>query len=456
MKRFRTHLGLLLPILGLPILLAHIYLERYYLPRGDDYDFASGAKNHGIFGNVIYGYQTWEGRFSSYFLNSLIGSSGLFPYHTNAVMLVSMALFVIALALVLWRLEGKYSYLLWFDMAFIVLAMPDQIKKNAFYGMDANIEYVLPVTLTFFVLVFLNKMIRKRFEKPALLSLGFMFILIAGFNPLIAMTLIIGICGYWLSLYPQQVPQSSRLKAIFLGTMIGFAIEVIAPGNFLRLYIDTGGDLPGIFFIATRTLDELGADLPFFGTCFVYALLRAYGTGTSAASFGICKTGKAACWYGISVLTVVFATYYIVIYGYDGNHPSGRTLMLAYIVTYIAALDMSQWLARTYPLSRYAFFRYPLCRYATFSSLLVSISYLPTQGFSHLILNLENGPKMQSIGLAQIDNAYRAQAEKSAAKLIVPEIPYYIGTFFGGVAPHHDENNQAFAKYFGLTDIEFQ
>jgi len=63
---------------------------------------------------------------------------------------------------------------------------------------------------------------------------------------------------------------------------------------------------------------------------------------------------------------------------------------------------------------------------------------------------------MQSIGLAQIDNAYRAQAEKSTAKLIVTETPDYTGAFFDGIGPRHDYRyNQNFANYFGLTGVEF-
>ena len=123
---------------SLLVLIAHIFLARWAFPQADNFAFAADAAKHGIFGNVVQGYQYWEGRFSSYFLMEAIGISAIFPYDTNLLLMVSLAIFAGALFIIIRKMDNQNTPLAGLDVAFLFLALPREVKAfSLYFGLQA-------------------------------------------------------------------------------------------------------------------------------------------------------------------------------------------------------------------------------------------------------------------------------------------------------------------------------
>lgn len=439
MRQFAKYMVI---IVGGVAVLAHIALAFFAFAQADDFGYARGTEKFGVLGDALLYYQFWEGRFS---FDLALGAAckSVFPYEVNWFLLGSMASFAFAIAFTLKRLDGRFSALLLADTAFVLLALPGPVKRETFYWLTGHVAYLLPLTLLSFALA----LVERRYKMPQRIVLAALFLIFVALGMFtFVLSLLMVLCtGFLLiSQYPRI---SKRWLAVFAGALAGFVIEAVAPGNLVRLHTIHGGHPEGLATIIGYSLiDIVYTDLPqFLIACLLYGMARAYATHRPAA---LCRTPRAAAACAASTLVAVAASYLMVVYGYNGGFPTGRTLLAPFLLLFIMTFDATKWLALAYPLD--AMHRHKKIALGALALVLtVWTAYLPLTGIHILRRGFEQGEEQQQMALSRIRAGYQAQ-EAGATSLTLPAIPNDRSPLFFAGLTHH------FGEYFGLKVTEMK
>ncbi|MDE3061043.1 MAG: hypothetical protein KGJ06_08530 [Pseudomonadota bacterium] len=433
-------LGIALPLLCLIVIGSHILLGYWSFPQGDIFWYGRLVNEEGI-GNALADIrQTWSGRFSTYSLSCLLAVLA-FPYATNLFIVASLFIFIISLTLALWRIDALSFKAALFDTAFFLLSLPKIVKREAFYWLDANIPYVVPLSLSGLVIAFIDRSVAAKCERWVLGSLLLLFIIIAGFNEPFSFLLLVvgGVCAF--ATQERRSFIFRRLLAMLAGTATGLWADMLAPGNYHRIYLHKRY-IPS----AASSIAEALGDMHFSGLLFFLLAMLAYGILRNylyrPPAIRIRKT------LAIGFLPVVFATscgsLFLLAYEYKGFLIGGRLLLAPCLLIFIGALLVS----------RRMVFQPSILHKITVSIALVLVMMLPNQSIYDLFSTLQQAPHQRRTALQQIEAARQAQ-QKGDRAFTVEAMPYPDSLLCSRTLTSDPAffTNEMMAHYFGLKEI---
>jgi succinate dehydrogenase hydrophobic anchor subunit len=229
-------------------LLVHVQLGTYSRFMGHDYCSASGTTTRALLGATIHSYQTWSGRFSADFLDSLSGVLGPHMTYLYPAVMLSAWFAVTALALSQFPLaRGRLarislSALLSAAVEFSTLQLAPDVNQSLYWGQ--SMRSVLP-PLAFSAACVGMLGYRLAQEKP--LRHGWAWSLAAGLLTFVAggfsETYTAPQASAWSLLALAAIAcDASRLRSkvlrqaipFLLGSIAGLAVMAAAPGNAVR------------------------------------------------------------------------------------------------------------------------------------------------------------------------------------------------------------------------------
>ena len=239
-------------------LLPFIYTGTFSRYQADDYCFSSSLIQHGYFGSMIDGYQTWSNRFSTYLVIGLIDKLDVLGMQIlPGVLIIGM---MGGLYLLFWNIKNRLNWPIDHTQVLILTAMttfftiytaPDQFQS--FYWRSGSITYTLPVVLLPFLLALIIKLEMLKSGKTIfLISCVLIFLLTlfnGGFSETTAAFQSV-IFGFLLLLISRVTHQEKRNLIILLlcalaGMLTAMIIMILSPGNDVRM--GNMPDTPGIF-----------------------------------------------------------------------------------------------------------------------------------------------------------------------------------------------------------------
>lgn len=361
MKSYHNFLSdiflLLVLATSLFVIFSHIALGYFTFPQVDDFHMANGVhrKHYTLFELVKDIYLTASGRFSTIATAWFAHKTIVSIYHTSFFIVPSIMLFIASLILFFCSIYKKFSDVFIIDAAYMLWIFTPGVKTQGMYYLLGNIDYLLPVSLSLLSLAAIGGIKPLRSEKLVCVGLFIWSIILAGFNEQIS-TGLMGILAMRIA-YFRSLPNhmTKRLLATLLGLCVGFAIDIIAPGNFARHDIYTGGqpqDLLALIAITFRDLYDLALPLLLLTVC--YGLIRARFCTTP--SFHTAMSGRTVTLYLLSSAVIFLGMLFVVHYGYNSTKPMDgffavpfyytdeRVLLAPQILIIVSGLLFSNWL----------------------------------------------------------------------------------------------------------------
>lgn len=446
------------------VIVTHIALGYFAFPQVDDFYMAVNVhKNHEtLFGLIKKMYLSVSGRFSNAGTAWLVNAAITSIYHIKFFIILSVALFVAAIIVALRSLHSRFSAMFVVDAAFLLWILPLRVKQQSLYYLLGNVDYLFPISLFLLMVAAMHRI--RPLTRETLFCLCFFTcsIILGGFNEqlsagMIAYAAIYLVLAHLKWLTPSSVV-SRRLIVFFIGLAIGFVIDVIAPGNYIRHNISTGGlpqDIPALLAASFR--DVAYTSLPLFLLTLYYGFVRAcVFTAPSLRTPISAKTMKV---YALSTATICFGLFFVVRYGYnstDHTGMAGRTILMPQLLVIFYALVLGSWLVAQYSAvtirSRKIL---PMMLAGTF--LLVLHFYLPvlSDRTDTLFKSIALAEKQQESAFQQFRAAEAASIRGDTGVVELPAIKnYFVLVRVVDITPNADDwKNMLVADYFGLERV---
>lgn len=269
-KKINWFLVAVLFISMIPIL----YAAQYAYPQADDYSFGyhchiAWVDTHSLFQvikaavvMILEAYFDWQGSFSSIFLMSLQPSvfSKSYYFLTTWIMIFVLAIstwyFIKTLLKDIFGIEKSYVFYV-FLVTLLISIQYIPSKACAFYWFNGATHYIIAhgATLLFMAAV-LRGLVRKNSIIDWIIGAVSAFY-VGGTNYVTIVTVLFVILTIiiWL-IYTKAIRKKKEIIYLFGIYLISFILNVIAPGNFLRMQRGPGAGLlysfPLAFFEAVR------------------------------------------------------------------------------------------------------------------------------------------------------------------------------------------------------------
>ncbi|MEA4811622.1 MAG: DUF6056 family protein [Anaerolineaceae bacterium] len=296
MKQNKIFLCLILILLAIS-LFAMVFPAFQARWMADDYCMNADAKEVNITSFFQSIYTSWSGRFAyiiaTYFLSSLPAQTLGFQ-----VSMIVM-LWLLALSFAMNRgaalIQIQFNWQECFILAMVVLLCLFKISPNLYQNLfwrDGIINYVLPLVFSTFSLGLLAQVLKSGMTVALGFALWFSAFLSAGFSESAGIAHLSLFASIWLFTAFSQDKNRARIlgpiSVILGGTLAGFLIEFLAPGNAIR-----GGILPDkpgfieLVLLTLRNIAHLYGKLIYFG---IFWVLIALAVGTYFSYFSLSKS----------------------------------------------------------------------------------------------------------------------------------------------------------------------
>lgn len=352
-REYRIALIAITVVLGLPLVM-HIVNGFNSRMLADDFCFAANVQGRGFAGAMDYYFHNWQGTFSSTGVQSAIAlSGGWFVRWLPAFLVIG---WWIGLFLLMWQVcvllrfqFPRLSGLALATLIFYTILQGTPTVFQSIYWTSGSVTYAVPMVLLTFGcagLLYLSRQTMPRYVLVIIVVIiGIVAGLLAGFSPIFAV-FEIGLLGLLLLmvLFRRPAPFSSAgvlLIAALIGTAIGTAIMVAAPGNSVRqsMFHKPDGPLALLVVNLTSTGSFVGIDLSAFSLVphlvllFVGGWIISHGTAGNNGLFSVVKRSPrkwllVALGIAVALLFVIFLPTSYNISGF----PPGRALIIPHVV----------------------------------------------------------------------------------------------------------------------------
>jgi hypothetical protein len=230
--------ALLLALLFFPLL----WISLYDYPSGDDYRALVRARELGAAGAARWWYFNWTGRYTSFFLQSLIASRGGW---LTLYKIVPVVLFLLGFACLFYfvktffgaGLDKRTRFSLTAALyIFLIATTPD--PATCFYWLSTNMQYAGAVFLSLLVFALYIKLDRAaatRDKAIIFLLIAILIALVAGLNEISTLYLI-GAFGSISFLHLSRFRKVNRAGSAFFMLCVSFGlIALLSPGNLIRV-----------------------------------------------------------------------------------------------------------------------------------------------------------------------------------------------------------------------------
>ena len=292
----------LVGLIGVSIFL---YMSNFTRIYGDDFCFINLVRRTGFLNTINLFYHTWSGRiFTDLFM------LGLTSFRFMSMIEIMLLLLVTYLALRMLRKDPKDNGGLWivssvFFLPFVIFSItPDQYKSLYWIASSTT---VFPVSIMFILFTgFMARGFLKGFgEKWISIAIAFIMTLaISTGHEIVIPAIMLVIVAFLLPAFFRRkqygtLPLSVTLGAL-AGAVVGSLILVLAPGNYVRMAVQSYPSTPDIF-------SALSMSFGFYGE-FINKLGENWGWVLLTASFiaGIySKTALPKSWKVFGAILVV-------------------------------------------------------------------------------------------------------------------------------------------------------
>lgn len=231
MKRITAFALGAMSLLGLIKIFSIIPFNRL---AADDFSYMLVAKNEGFWTAQKIWYQTWTGRFSSTFFQTLFG---LMSGDTGKIALFSALTFTgLIFALIIFYkrfLNLKFSEVILYILAsatFVLLYVLTPNKSETWYWLTGSVTYLWP--LIFFILASSYLFIKKPSRLDVFLAALTVFISVGGNETFGFLTIIFLLGMFLLGLFKRKINKLTLSMLIVSGTAL--FIDFLSPGNLNR------------------------------------------------------------------------------------------------------------------------------------------------------------------------------------------------------------------------------
>jgi hypothetical protein len=246
---------LLAPVLAVP-LAAYAYLGLFSRYAADDYCTAGQVVTRGLIGLEMQLYEAWSGRFAFTFIVGVVELIG--PWATRVLPALAIIGWVLALTWALARVFGRIQALLLAELiVFVTLASTPDVGQSLFWQ-TGMLTYLLPLILLACLAGLILQRVRVGCAGPHwIVGAGGLAFVAAGTSETyvaaqVAGLVLAGALG-WFGLAGRSRQTFLALVAAGLvGSLLGFAIVALAPGNAVR----GGGARTSWGFVVTAALDD--------------------------------------------------------------------------------------------------------------------------------------------------------------------------------------------------------
>lgn len=243
----QSHILLVATLIVITILLiSYLSIAPHIRLMADDYCLAADGREMGAVETVINTYNTWSGRYVTYFLVSWMGTVSVSAFSILPLVLiltwVIVASFLANQILLFLKMPDGVAYSLVLGSVFVlgILTTMPQVQQSVFWA-SGSASYGLPIVALTAYLGFMLHIFRKQLTgKRWVQVLVFIFPLIsAGFSetyailqPTLFVVALLGVRFF--------VPQQFRRRMYpilligFVASVIGLLILIAAPGNAVR------------------------------------------------------------------------------------------------------------------------------------------------------------------------------------------------------------------------------
>ncbi len=230
-------------------LIIYVYATVYMRWMADDWCIIDNFRQYGNLGGLRFYYTTWSGRFANYLTTGLVEPTGL----TSVIVLTAGLLIVwwIALFGIIRIIAQARKIASPFALSAIVSSLVIVGMLNAalnpiqsVYWFGGSTGYFIPLVLLTFYIWLVARHIAysqtKRIRTFSLIGAGVLLFFVSGYME--DLGLIQAVClGLALLLMRRSRPLlliRGLVLAGFIGTIAGLAINVLGPGNYVRLFVD--------------------------------------------------------------------------------------------------------------------------------------------------------------------------------------------------------------------------
>lgn len=231
-------------------LIVYVYNTIYIRYMADDYCVLAFVRQNGVIGTAQNLYVAWSGRF----VNSIVVSAALGAGWQISALFVSGTLIVWWIAsfgvlrYVTRKLQWNYPDLLaaiGVSSFLLVLFNSALSLVQSVYWISGIFLYTAPLVLFTLYVWLLVEWNLQRFRSMALVICFLLTFLASGFAELSGLTQTAALLVALVAClrYPVLRLHTSRLVAGLLGSVLAFGLVVIAPGNFVRLSLNTHLDI---------------------------------------------------------------------------------------------------------------------------------------------------------------------------------------------------------------------
>lgn len=220
----------------------------YAVPAVDDFAAARTArywKMEGLssvaiaFKQMVLGYLEHQGTFTGYFFQYMFSTMfevRLIP--TRITLLFITGLFLVTLYFLYYSFMqhiinvGRYKFLINFIYVLLVYVITiGHNVKEVFYWISGAFVYTVPLSFMFAGIIFMMKALQCKYKENIVAASVMCFLSTGGTLPIAAFTNVI-VLG--VGIYEFKQKRDLKVLPVFLCSLMGAVINVIAPGNYIR------------------------------------------------------------------------------------------------------------------------------------------------------------------------------------------------------------------------------
>jgi len=214
------------------LLIYIISISIFNVPTNDDWVFLNKINDIGIIGFIKDSYNTWQGRFSYYFIFSLFLKIYAFTKTTVLIILLLITTGVTSFYLFIKKLNNQFDFITTLSLALFVfnISIIGALDFTSFFWICASAYYIILYATIFFVVLVLSKN-----NTINLIYIILASIIIGGGAESYTSFVILFFAIYILSNFIFNKKVNPRDILVFMILSFCFIIMLKAPGNKIRM-----------------------------------------------------------------------------------------------------------------------------------------------------------------------------------------------------------------------------
>jgi hypothetical protein len=221
-------------------LLVAVALAVFAHPNGDDFCVAADEQEVGVFGCVRRSYELQGGRWAGYVVGcALEATAPLTDQYPIGpwLMLTCIVLAAWFLLVSVLPLQGNRRLAVSLTLTLVALYFAGTPEPGqTFYWLDGSVAYTLNLALSMVLVAGLARLPtgRSPARSAAVLALGILALVTAGFHELLALVLAVVLVTGACVAFVRRDPRRLAWVVACAGLLVGFVTVAVAPGNVLR------------------------------------------------------------------------------------------------------------------------------------------------------------------------------------------------------------------------------